>query len=184
MKICLLGAQGTGKSTLVSAFKDKYHTIDNIARSVAQRGGKINKNGTLSSQRKIFRDYLRALNTNEDYISTRSTIDVVAYTRFLYIKETNKIKKALLWLEYFRELLITKLWLIRNEDVVIAYIPIEFDIEDDSIRDTDENYQKVVDLIMYTLFYRLVIPNRWIIKGSIDERIRILSRIADITKEN
>lgn len=184
MKICLLGAQGTGKSTLVSAFSNKYYTIDNIARSVAQRGGKINKNGTLSSQRKIFHDYLKALSIDEDYISTRSTIDVVAYTRFLYIKESNIIKKALLWLEYFRELLITKFWLIRNEDVVIAYIPIEFDIEDDSIRDTDKNYQKVVDLIMYTLFHRLVIPNRWIIKGSIDDRVRTLSSIISMTKEN
>lgn len=184
MKICLLGAQGVGKSTLVSAFKDKYYTIDNIARSVAQQGGTINRNGTLSSQRKIFRNYLQALNTDKDYISTRSTIDVVAYTIFLYIKESNKFKKFLLWLEYCRELIITKLWLIRNKDIVIVYIPIEFEIKDDSIRDTDKNYQKTIDLIMYNLFQELFIPNKWTVRGSIDDRVRMLNNIIHITKEN
>ena len=54
MRICLLGTQGTGKSTLAGLFKGEYKIIDNIARNVIKNGGKSNQDGDLDSQAQIF----------------------------------------------------------------------------------------------------------------------------------
>ena len=42
MKICLLGSQGTGKSTLINSFKEQYRVVDGIARNVIAHGGASN----------------------------------------------------------------------------------------------------------------------------------------------
>ena len=61
MKICLLGAQGTGKSTLVNYFKWQCRVVDGIARNVIAHGGASNQKGDSYTQRRIFNDYKEAL---------------------------------------------------------------------------------------------------------------------------
>ena len=187
MKICLLGSQGTGKTTLVNLFKGKVPVVDNVARKVIAVGGACNESGTAESQKQIFVDYLEAL-SQENFLSTRSVIDVLAYTTYLASNCTvdwldndsqERYKKLLneLWSERRK----VKSWLEKNPEVVICYVPVEFEIEGDGVRSVNKDYQKKIDLIMKCLFDRYIkeglIKYGYIIKGTIEERQKQLEEI-------
>lgn len=182
MRICLLGAQGTGKTTLANLFKGEYKIIDNVARKVIAAGGASNKAGTAKSQKQIFSDYMDALKADE-YISTRSVIDVLAYTKYLeYHSKREDLAKIVL--EARDEMVRTSLWLRENPDVVICYIPVEFEIEDDGVRSLDKEYQAEIDCLMKHLFDSLDIRHKYIIMGSLQERKQQLAKIIESTKDS
>lgn len=191
MKICLLGAHGTGKSTLVNLFKDKYTVIDNIARKVIASGGASNESGTVTSQRQIFNDYLGAL-SQENFLSTRSVIDVLAYTAYLgqkcevnWLDPKSQENYKNILLELREEQLEVKLWLEKNPDIVFCYVPVEFDPVEDGVRSVDKNYQKNIDLIMRCLFEQYkkdgLIKHSYVIQGTIDERYKQLEEIIKVS---
>lgn len=184
MRICLLGTQGTGKTTLLNQFSSQYYVIDNIARNVISKGGKSNQNGDTKTQKLIFNDYISTLQYYKHYLSTRSMIDVCAYTYYLYKNKhvTNLgtlIEKIKLYFELKREIHKTKSWFENNPDCVICYIPIEFDIENDGVRSIDTKYQKDIDTIMKYFFDNFNLRNKYIIKGSIYQRTEQLYHIID-----
>lgn len=187
MKICLLGAQGTGKSTLINLFKDKVPVIDNVARKVIASGGASNESGTAASQKQIFNDYIEVLD-QENYLSTRSVIDVLAYTAYLgqkckvnWLDQKSQEKYGSLLYELEEERREVKSWLEKNPDVVICYVPVEFEIEEDGIRSVNKKYQQEIDNIMRGLFERYIkdglIEYGYIIKGTIEERRKQLEMI-------
>lgn len=172
MKICLLGTQGVGKTTLVNLYKDKYSIIDGVARRCIAAGHNSSERGDAAGQRAIFNAYLRALDEDGDYISTRSVIDVLAYTRYLAKQRKDDELSFLALLQ--KDLV--KNWLRRTPDVSICYIPIEFELEDDGVRSVDKNYQKAIDDEMRAIMDELHI-NHYILRGNLDERRRRLDNI-------
>ena len=193
MKICLLGAQGTGKSTLVNYFKEQCRVVDGIARRVIAHGGASNQNGDSYSQRHISNDYMEAL--RGDYLSTRSMIDVYAYTQYLVqhyeLVPYNPFSVGeyiLLKIELWRELYLIKRWLIKNPDVIICYIPIEFDLVEDGVRSLNKEYQRAINKNMNDIFCKLIlscyISRGYVITGSLIDRIAHLKRIINIDQYN
>lgn len=192
MKICLLGSQGTGKSTLVNSFKEQYRVVDGIARNVIAHGGASNQTGDSYSQRRIFSDYMKAL--KGDYLSTRSMIDVYAYTQYLAqhydLVPYNPFsigEYLLLKIELWRELYLIKRWLIKNPDVIICYIPIEFDLVEDGVRSLNKEYQRAIDRNMNNIFCKLIlscyISKGYVITGSLQDRIAYLKHIINIASK-
>ena len=199
MKVCLLGAQGTGKTTLVNLFRKSCNVIDGIARNVIAHGGVGNQQGDFYSQRRIFKDYESALKVGgalkEGYLSTRSVIDVYAYTKYLEEHHNTELfnaasrgERILLMLEVWREMRAIKRWLRKNPDVVICYIPIQFGVEPDDVRSPDTKYQLTIDKIMKDTFDKLIeqgyIKHGYTIMGSLDQREKQLKEIIIREKYN
>lgn len=191
MKICLLGAQGTGKTTLANLFRDRCDIIDGIARNVIAHGGASNKEGNASTQRRIFKDYMKALDESNFFLSTRSIIDVCAYTTYLachkkvdYYSPFSRGEKMKLVFEAWLQKRRVKRWLEENPDVVICYIPVEFGLVKDGCRSTDAEYQKEIDRIMKELFDELCkegyINFGYEIKGDLSHRKMSLESIIDV----
>lgn len=192
MKICLLGSQGTGKSTLVNSFREQHRVVDGIARNVIAHGGASNQTGDSYSQRRIFNDYIEAL--KGDYLSTRSMIDVYAYTQYLvqhyklvHYNPFSVGEYLLLRIELWRELRIIKKWLTKNPDVIICYIPVEFDPVEDGVRSLNKEYQKAIDKNMSDIFNELIrscyISRGYFITGSLLNRIEQLKIIINIASK-
>lgn len=142
MHVFFTGAQGTGKTTLMSSIPDTYTKIQNITRStIANNGLTYNKEGNDDSQKAIFNAYLEEFGKHEKEfcISERSLIDVLAYTLF-----QGSIGKCSGETIRYQERVIKEY--VRNHctDLYI-YFPIEFDVVDDGTRSTDERYRKAID---------------------------------------
>lgn len=194
MKICLLGAQGTGKTTLVNFFKDQCNVIDGIARNVIAHGGASNKEGNAYSQSWIFKDYMKALKEHDDYLSTRSVIDVCAYTTYLarykhvdFYNPISRGEKMRLILEAWIQKRRVKRWLKHNPETVICYIPAELAPTADGCRSIDVDYQKAIDRIMKELFDELCkegyIKYGYTIKGDLSKRKIALESIIEVHNE-
>lgn len=171
-RIVFTGAQGTGKTTVLKEFENKgLKVITEVVRQLNSKGVKINKDGDEKSQIKIFKTYKELLSTfNMDgYISDRCLIDVLAYTMYLAKngKATNElVEKQIKQLTKFRD---------ENPDIMYCYFPIEFDVVDDGVRDTDEEFRKEIDENIQNIM-KIVGISPINIKGSVEERVNKVQR--------
>lgn len=142
MRIALVGASSTGKSTVFEALKRDLNSantlqfVDESTRTVARYGFPINESGTNLTQLAISSFHLEhLLNDNKNVtIYDRCYLDLVAYTRHLpgvskevrnYIEDTwNRVSKAYTY--YF-------------------YFPIEFQSVEDGVRSVNENWRSTID---------------------------------------
>lgn len=191
MYIHFTGAQGTGKTTLLNQLVGEsikfdsginIHTITNVVRNLVRREGvQINKKGNSASQNLIFNEYLKIFNgidTNIDWVSDRSLIDVVAYTKYLY--EHKKASKKC----YESQLQSLKLWCeenLRVKDTLFVYFPIEFEVVNDGVRSLDEDYRKEIDKNIKDILTDINV-NYYIIEGSQDERLEMMKNIIWLNK--
>jgi len=145
MKIWLTGAQGTGKTTVLNLFKEP-EAITEVVRNMAKEGMTINRDSGIATQREIFNCYRRLFNSKSDYISDRGLTDVLAYS-CVGEEEKPDCSDAFTWGEEInREIHIMLDYIKENQsDLAIIYFPIEFPVEDDGFRCTDEAYRKEVD---------------------------------------
>jgi GTPase SAR1 family protein len=97
MKIALMGAQNTGKSTLVENLIRRWPVYKKPERTyrdiIKEQGIKLNKNGDKESQRAILNalvDEIQVACATEDkhLIFDRCTVDNIAYTLWHYAKDT------------------------------------------------------------------------------------------------
>ena len=58
-----------------------------------------------------------------------------------------------------------------NNDLIFAFIPIEFPLENDGVRDNDEEYRKDIEYEFIRLLKSFKIDYR-IITGTIEERVK------------
>lgn len=156
MKIILTGAQGTGKTTVLDAvFNDsdidtsQITKISEVIRDLAKndKSVKYNENGTEESQKLFFDTYEDLFNKNNNYISDRGLIDVVAYTKWLL--KHNKVS-----MEFYKNLY--GRWIrfcdqAANLGIVYLYVPIQFDAVQDGFRSTDKEYREYIDKTIYEL---------------------------------
>lgn len=176
VKAILTGAQGVGKTTVLNYFKGTFLTpITEVARNLNKQGVKINEDGDKSSQDIIFNTYWDKLNQDIDYISDRGLTDVIAYTS--YLDDMGKINDNHETL--INQLNKLELFIKNNPNAIVVYFPIEFEMENDGVRSTNESFRTSIDnrikeLLNY--FY----SNYITVHGTPEERIKqIIDAIDD-----
>lgn len=137
-RVALVGSSSTGKSTVFELLKlklPKYDFIDESTRFVKSFGFPINEEGVSETQLAISSFHLYALCQPGHLLLDRCYLDVVVYTRFL----PNVNERTRRYIE--------GLWNagIYNEYSHYIYFPIEFDVVDDGVRSTNEQWRQDVD---------------------------------------
>lgn len=143
IKIVLVGAQGTGKTSVMNQLPDEYKSIGirEVIRNMTKEDPTvhINTNGNEWSQNRFFFEYLYLFAKYPEYISDRGLLDVCAYTKWL--AEMGNVPQVC----YEKQMLILKDWLANHRDVIHVYFPICFPVVDDGYRDANEENRKNVD---------------------------------------
>ena len=165
--IALIGAHGTGKTTLTRAFALKHPEIT-ISDGSSRPMKEIAKTLGLSKQQyqeanNIFAIHRHKQNIwQKNYFTTRTLIDNYIYCRLAgWYSMAFKVKDV-----FFQS---------KIEKIKYFYLPIEFDIEDDGVRFTDPEFQKAFDeeIHMIVKYYNLKMVK---LTGSIEDRIKQLEK--------
>jgi len=139
MKITFSGSHSTGKTTIlkelkkVKEFRD-IEFISEITRRLPKN--KINKNGDDGVQLKLLQ-FQKEIIMKDNFISDRGIFDVFSYT--LYLEREGKISSEVMF-EAFK----TLFELAPQYDIVF-YIPVEFGLVADGVRDMDKSFQLDID---------------------------------------
>lgn len=170
-RFCLVGTQGTGKSTILHEYEDSgIELITEVVRNLSKKGVKINEQGDEESQDTIFSEYILLLSQQCDYISDRGLVDVIAYSS--YLADKGSISKKIVSEQLEQLKTFNKL----NPDIIYCYFPIEFPVVDDGVRSTNEEFRKSVDKYILSIFEKCNI-NYITIKGSVKERKEIIDNL-------
>lgn len=189
VKINFVGAQGTGKTTLLEAarkdeyFKDFKFCTEIVRDLVKKKNLSINESGNAKSQKVFFDAYNKILN-KDNYISDRCTIDVYAYTNYLFdYKSTNDENEIQsLYKEILREKSILKS-LNKDSFGIIIYFPIEFELVDDGIRSLNSYFQEYIDQFIIDTLNEYQLPF-YTIRGSVEQRLKQLKEIIFLSCPN
>lgn len=188
-RIILMGAHGTGKTTLANVLSEITQTpvVESVAREffkdwkyledTKMLDGRMPKSSQTEVKQNILCsmsrwDFMRWVGVDIPVIMTRCPLDTLAYgfadplvsddlmnTNLDILKDNPEFCKAI-------------------EKSLFIYIPIEFDIENDGVRPTDKMFQKKVDACMRKLMYEFHITPL-VVTGSVEERCRqVLVKIA------
>ena len=177
-KIALIGVQGTGKSTLLNALTQDNQMqeefvkgangvyITEVVRSlVRERGISINRDASHKSQMIILEaHYFNALK-NTSFITDRGAIDAFAYAVYNYLAGKFTYSEH----QEHRELFEACLPYYTH----FYYLPIEFKVENDGFRDTDETFRQEVDRIYQDLFQRYAMPEFVTLTGTVEQRVEL-----------
>lgn len=156
MLMSLVGAGGTGKTTLLRGLKDEmpnFFFTDGFSRPVREvvKKHKLTKevNQDLISTLMLWatENYI-----DQDVFSARSLIDVIAYTRLFNGGSTEALEEAL---EKYKD------------RILFFYLPIEFEQEDDGIR--YQGLQKQEDEALREVMDQFNIP-KLTLSGTVVER--------------
>lgn len=165
-RIILTGAQGTGKTTLMNALAADGTKTLSIAREQAIEAGWSPETGSSEDyQKKLFATLLKAVSSKKNYVSDRGLSCVAAYTFDGAINGSIPKKTAdnqyIKFVKFHTE----------NPNVLLVYLPIEFEIEDDGTRNTDKADQKKMDFLIKNLLDTSGV--KYItVTGSIEERLK------------
>ena len=169
MKIILTGAQGTGKTTLIrrlSELHPDYAVVPEIARQLAKEGYTINERATDKDQDAIFNRLKTELSKKDDMFSDRGLIDVIAYDYYLMnqgrLSEDTLNKHIVEFIDFMEE----------NDDVVYIFVPIEFPVEEDGVRSTDEDFRTQIESSIAEILGSEDFGGAWFaVSGTVGERI-------------
>lgn len=183
VKIVLIGAQCTGKTSVMNNLPEKWKSIGirEVIRALTTQDENvhINANGDEWSQNRFFMEYLYLFAKYPEYISDRGLMDVVAYTKWL--SKIGRVSEAC----YEKQMIILKDWLNNHQDVVHIYFPITFGMVDDGYRDTNTSNRTLVDQCIQEVITELqeagCTNSIHTIKGkTIEERVKEVSLLADV----
>lgn len=180
MKIAFCGTGGVGKTTLVKKLQDyfsdrEFTRLDEITRTLKNDGFPINNSESNNydiTQLMVLGSHLHNL-THTKFIADRCLIDGYAYTEYLALQ--NKVNNPV------RDAVANSLEAGLKMYDIIFYIPIEFGVEDDGVRSTDDSFRRGVDKIMRDYIAEVRV-NRGVnfiheISGSIEERFQMIKQI-------
>lgn len=166
MKIGLLGAQGTGKTTLlesVHGYLPEYEKCTEVTRWVKSLGVDINEGGSDLSQQLVLMKHLENLFLHDYMITDRTLIDGYVYTWWL-----NKQGQVSDNMVHKTEDAMHRL--LHHYDLLF-YLPIEFDVVDDGVRSIDNTFRNEIDAKFQIVVETFQIPS---LCGSIDQRVSAL----------
>jgi len=165
MKIGFCGTMSVGKTTLVNAlknvpeFKDYTFTTER-SKYLNSLGIPLNTDSTLKGQNIFLAERCTEL-MQENIITDRTIIDVIAFT---------KLAKSISYIdgdafeEYAKRF-------IREYDHIFYVSPEGTIIEDNGVRETDQEYRDEIDQTIKLLLYKYK-PWFNILKGSTEERVK------------
>lgn len=180
-RIILIGAHGTGKTTLANKLKELLDitVVESVSREFHKDmkyledndifDMRISKFAKTSALQNIMCsmsrwDYMRWIDVDEAIIMTRCPLDTLAYAKAdknvgqdIYIQNLDILKEN----QEFMDSLKSSLFI---------YLPIEFGIEDDGTRPIDKDFQKDVDQAMRELMYEFQITPL-VVTGTVKERV-------------
>lgn len=180
-RIILVGAHGTGKTTLANKLNEllgitvvesvsrEFHKDMKYLEDAGILDGRVSKVAKTSALQNVMCsmsrwDYMRWINVDEAVIMTRCPLDTIAYAGAdanvsddIYIQNLNILKEN----QEFMDSLKSSLF---------VYLPIEFGIEDDGTRPMDKMFQKKVDACMRNLMYEFQITPL-VVTGTVKERV-------------
>lgn len=177
-RIILVGAHGTGKSTLAKKLSEllDLKVVESVAREFMKDMkyiddcGVIDKRMPKSKIESVKQNILCSLSRWDfvrwldlDVIMTRSPLDTLAYA---------KVDPACDWV-YKNNVTIMKeceKFMNALKNSIFIYLPIEFDIEDDGCRPMDKQYQKDVDKAMREVMHEFGIKPL-VVTGAVKERV-------------
>ena len=165
MKIGFCGTMSVGKTTLVNTlknipeFKDYYFATER-SKYLNSLGIPLNNDSTLKGQNIFLAERCAEL-MNEDLITDRTVVDVMAFT---------KLAKSISYIdgdafeEYAKRF-------IREYNYIFYISPEGIAIEDNGVRETDELYRNEIDLTIRQLLNRYK-PWHHVLIGSTEDRVK------------
>ena len=155
MRILLVGASSTGKSTILKMMGEKYKDLklitEVVRRLVKSEGLVINEGGRTATQKRIFDIYLKELE-QDNYVSDRCLVDVLSYSfANCSLMDINDPEQSIFCNEIERQMIEVDKWFKNHDNVKLIYFPIEFDSVDDGVRSTDEEYRQSTDYFMKSI---------------------------------
>lgn len=184
-RIILIGAHGTGKTTLANALAEVIETpvVESVAREVQKNIKYLenndiidvtnqSKNNLADAYQNVLCsmsrwDFMRWVKTGIPCIMTRCPLDTIAYAMADEKVSTEIVESNRLVLDNDEEFIDA----IKNS--LFVYIPIEFGIENDGIRPVDVTFQHQVDAAMRKLIYDFeIVP--LVVTGSVEERMEAI----------
>lgn len=176
MKIGLTSTMSCGKTTLVNSLQhisqfQGYKFATERSKYLRDLGIPLNTDSTLKGQTVFLAERCAEL-INENIITDRTIIDVIAFTK--NAKSINVLDKDKfeLYASGF----------INEYDYIFYISPEGIPIEDNSVRETDPQYRKLIDETIQQLIakYSHQIKNFHVIKGSTLERIEQILNITGL----
>ena len=166
IKCLVQGAQGVGKTTLIKEIQKLSETdmaigaSQEVARSLIRIGVKRDLSTRIEDYYAYLSEYLRHFREQNEPIVLldRSVLDVIVYARMCIGTDS--------WVE---KLGFEILELIRSKISCIFYIPIEFDVVYDGVRNTNESDRKLFDQILKKVMNDAEL-SYITLRGSIDQR--------------
>lgn len=167
--ISLTGTHSVGKTTLLNSLFNclsgtyEVKIVPEAARLLIDKGFKMNFEITEYGILNFARYYLHQFRIqNADYlISDRSIIDLYAY---ISVNKNPKVRSEIIKL-------IEEIVFLEKERIhYYFYMPIEFSMENDSVRPSDNAYRMEVDLKIKESFSIFGI-RYYELKGSLEERV-------------
>ena len=168
MKIGLTGTVSVGKTTLVNALKELPQFKDftfatERSKYLRDLGIPLNTDSTMKGQTVFLAERLSEL-MNEDLITDRTVIDVMAFTQCAEsINSTDKISYE----EYARNF-------INEYDYIFYVSPEGVEIENNGVRETDAEYRNLIDFTIRNFInvYNGRLQNCKQISGTTGQRIK------------
>ena len=176
MKIGLCGTMSVGKTTLVNALKERDEFKDYMFRTerskeLMAQGIPLNTDSTLKGQTVFLAERTSELMV-DDIITDRTVIDVMAFAKAS--KSMNAVDKHE-FIEYARRF-------IREYDYVFYVSPVGVEMEDNGIRETNEDYRDLIDFTISNIIdsNKHRFKNLNTLSGSTEERIKQMLEVISL----
>lgn len=168
MKIGLCGTVSVGKTTLVNALKELPQFKDftfatERSKYLRDLGIPLNTDSTMKGQTVFLAERLSEL-MNEDLITDRTVIDVMAFTQCSKtICQIDKEKFSSYTADFIKEY-----------DYIFYISPDGVEIEDNGVRETDAEYRNLIDFTIRNFInvYNGRLQNCKQISGTTEQRIK------------
>lgn len=181
----VVGAHSTGKTTVINQIKDYFlfhhHIKPSHHESVSRTHLKEKQLKLYNEVDDLFQCYISLLNWssifhlslhNQVICSTDLVVRSLAYSLAGQHCSTSVEVAHKEMLDFVKEIL------TRTFDVYWIYLPVEFPIVKDGVRDADEDFRLEVDKMHRYIFRTCEIPH-YILKGRIEDRKQKLFRFLD-----
>ena len=181
LKIAFCGAHGVGKTTLIDSLDiEPNKRIKEIARELLKEFWDLQSMATISKlrfQSKCFKKQKEAEERLRDtwFVSDRSIHDIYVYTHMVDVEWEFAIE----FKEYIMKAMHDEIK--QNNYDIVFYIPIEFELENDGVRNMDLQFQKDIDSMIHNSLIINKVPFITL-KGTIEERVAQVKQVVNMCK--